>query len=204
MSTTSALGAGDRPKDDLLTSAELKLIGQAILEHLWQESTYLDSVIECSMKMSHLLSQSSYASQTDHDSESSPREPATSAHQQLNQLKQELTDSFEPVAAGRQQLQAALRKLEPFVEGTPTLRDLVPSLDLVTRDELEQLRIEIKRKIHDVQAMTLSNQAVLIYTLDFYHRLMTGITGESTSSKSYNAHGQTIHQSSTHLLEKQC
>jgi hypothetical protein len=188
-----------------LTDLELRLIGQAVLEHLRQESAYLDSVIACSLKMSELLKHSSYADQLTVDAANSGNRPAEpSPMEQLKQMRDDLVNEFAPIAEGRDVLNSTMLKLKSETEDPPSLRQLASELDGPVKDELMQLRSQIRDKLQDVQTITLGNQAVLIYTLDFYHRLMMGITGESPVAPSYNSHGQRTQSIPTHLVEKQC
>lgn len=188
-----------------LTEHELRLVGQAVLEHLRQESAYLDNVIACSLKMSELLKHSSYAGQIRTDSANSHESPIESTPlNELKQLRADLVNEFAPIAEGRQSLQVLMSKLKTESDDPPSLRELAKELDDPVKAELIQLRTEIRDKLHDVQSITLGNQAVLIYTLDFYHRLMMGITGESPVAPSYNSHGQRTQSIPTHLVEKQC
>jgi hypothetical protein len=190
---------------DELTEQELRLIGQAVLEHLRQESAYLDSVIACSLKMSELLRHSSYADQLQLDhSETDERQATRSPQDQLNQMRADLVSGFEPIAVGRHALNSTMMKLRVEANDPPSLRDLANELNGPAKEELIQLRTQIRDKLQDVQTITLGNQAVLIYTLDFYNRLMMGITGESTVAPSYNAHGQRTQSIPAHLVEKQC
>jgi hypothetical protein len=184
-------------------TAELQLIGQVILEHLQQESSYLDSVIDCSAKMTELLNQSSFATAAPwKQSTSSPADKDLA--ESLNRMRVDLANQFGPVSEGRREMNSVLANLPIRADGATSLRELAPHLEGPLRDELNRLRSEIRDKLREAQAITLGNQAVLIYTLDFYHRLMTGIAGEAVATHSYNANGQMTHSHALHLVEKKC
>lgn len=190
-----------------LSDAELQLIGTAILDHLQQESQYLDGVIACGMRMSDLLKQSSFNHSPSPNTESSAADSQSLPKndlEQFNRLRSQLLDQYQPIATGRNKIQVVLTKLESETQNRPSLRELAPHLEPQVRDELNRLRTEIRQKLQDVQAITLGNQAILIYTLDFYHRLLMGITGESQAVRGYNSSGQMTQSSSCHLVEKQC
>jgi hypothetical protein len=202
---SSTRNSGVNRISNSLTDREMRLIGQAVLEHLRQESAYLDSVIACSLKMSELLRHSSYASQTKEGELPGSREEKEKATlDQLHEMRAGLNVAYAPIAVGRDALHLAIQKLKADAVDAPSLQDLASELEGPVKDELIQLRGEIREKLQDVQSITLGNQAVLIYTLDFYHRLMMGISGDSAIAPAYNAHGQKTQQLTAHLVEKQC
>jgi hypothetical protein len=188
---------------------ELRVLGQSIVEHLRHESAYLDEVIACSQRMNSLLSRSSLAHSTSvaasQPTADKPFEPSLDkAQEQLDQIREELAQRFLPLAEGRQMMQSTIQKLETTSQSEPTLRALAAILDPSLRDELHDLRIEIKTKIQNVQAITMGNQAVLLHTLDFYNRLMTGISGETAPNQGYNSHGQMTNRTQGPLIQKHC
>lgn len=186
-----------------LDASELQLVGKAVLDHLHQESAYLDTVIACSSKMTELLKQSSFSKVSTTDRSTSnlrDLEPVDS----INRIKIDLANSFAPIVAGRKTMHSVLDKLNTNSPNAASLRELATLLDAPVRDELYRLRNEIRDKLQEVQTITLGNQAVLIYTLDFYHRMMMGITGETMSAYSYNANGQMTQSPAGHLVEKKC
>ena len=201
----SNLSSGNRARTgvDVLDTTELHLVGQAILEHLHQESNYLDSVIACSSRMSDLLKESSFSNSGPVDHAPANSDAAVSVAS-IQRMKSDLAIRFEPIAAGRKQVNSVLERLEANSANGPSLRELAARLEGPLRDELNRLRHEIRQKLQEVQTITLGNQAVLLYTLDFYHRMMAGITGEIPSAHSYNANGQMLQSPAGHLVEKQC
>ena len=201
---------------DSLSASDLQLAVQAIVEHLRRESAYLDTVIACSLKLKDLLNRPSVKVRANLPPKTSLRLTESAATgdlamiesgrsiEGLTTLRGDLARQFLPLIEGRQQLQSALQHFEPLFDAPPTLRDLAPRLAVPIRNELNQLRHDIKTKLQEVQAITMGNQAVLIYTLDFYHRLITGITGESPAPQAYNSHGQMTTPMSSSLLQKEC
>ena len=199
-----------------LSSTELQLAVQAIVDHLRRESEYLDTVIVCSLNMKDLLNRPRVTARANLTAQSSLAQTAVTANAEslaletgsaldrLTSLRGDLARQFLPLIEGRQRLQSTLQHFEPLFDAVPTLRDLAPKLAVPIRNELNQLRHDIKSKLQEVQAITMGNQAVLIYTLDFYHRLITGITGESPSPQAYNSHGQMMTPMASSLLQKEC
>lgn len=207
MVQSNQISDGVSSETNQLSDSELRLIGAAILDHLQHESRYLDGVITCSIRMSDLLKQSSlnHAPQSDPVAPDVDHEPPVKHEfEQINRMRRQLLDQFSPIASGRDEIQVVLKKLETETKNSPSLRELAPHLEPHVRDELNRLRTEIRQKLQDIQVITLGNQAILVYTLDFYHRLMTGITGESQVVRGYNACGQITQSASNHLFEKQC
>ncbi len=201
-----------------LSATELQLAVQAIVDHLRRESEYLDTVIVCSLNMKDLLNRPRVTARTNLTAKSPLAQTATAVTanaeslaletgnplDRLTALRGDLARQFLPLIEGRQRLQSTLQHFEPMFDTVPTLRDLAPKLAIPIRNELNQLRHDIKSKLQEVQAITMGNQAVLIYTLDFYHRLITGITGESPSPQAYNSHGQMMTPVASSLLQKEC
>lgn len=200
-----------RTNSPMQTPDEVQLAAVAIVEHLRRESEYLDTVIECSLEMKGLLlrnattrPQKVTVATINDESDSLPAAPddSTTAFDQLTKLRGDLARQFVPVLEGRQQMQTAFKYFETLLEAPPTLTKLAPQLEPGLRGELRDLRTNIKAKLQEVQAITMGNQAVLIYTLDFYHRLITGLTGEAVPAKAYNSQGQMTQTTSHSILEK--
>ena len=192
-----------------LSPDELHEFGQAIVGHLRHESAYLDDVIACSQRMNVILNRSSFLQSSVSSSGKSSAEKSVEAspekaHEQLDQIREELAKRFLPLAEGRRIMQSTIQKLETTSLSEPSLRDLAAILDPSLRDELHDLRSEIRAKIQNVQAITMGNQAVLLYTLDFYNRLTTGISGEATPNQGYNSHGQMTNRNQGPLIQKHC
>jgi flagellar biosynthesis/type III secretory pathway chaperone len=180
-----------------LQRAELYQAVSAMLVHLRRESEFLDSVIECSLKMKDLLRRRTV-------SDSNPNEKGQ-PQDQLDSLRDDLARQFLPIRDGRQQMEATLQGFSTMVSEPPTISRLAPNLDEPFRTQLKQLKTEIKSKLHHVQAITMGNQAVLIYTMDHYQRLFNGMSGDRvTSNKAYNASGRMTNQTIAHTLRKNC
>ncbi len=191
---------------------ELRELGQAIVAHLRHESAYLDDVIACGQRMNSLLKrpslQTPLSASAERQASVGPHQQLNSlpakAHEQLEKIREELAKRFLPLAEGRQTMQSTIHKLATISNSEPTIRQLAAILDQPLREELHDLRIEIKSKIQIVQAITMGNQAVLLYTLDFYSRLMTGISGEIATNQGYNSHGQMTNRPQSPLIQKHC
>lgn len=204
-------------QDDALNSAEVNFAIEFVIHHLRRESEYLDTVIECSLKMKNILSQRQSMADSGHlsadsaDTESSDPEPSAARpapdprqpHAKLDALRQDLARQFVPVHEGRQQMKVALQEFKPFLD-SPTVSALAPRLNDPARGELKKLRDDIKDKLNEVRAITMGNQAVLVYTMDFYHRLLTGLSSDIQPAKAYNKSGKLTNQVGSGMLQKEC
>ena len=195
-----------------LHQAELHQAIDAILIHLRRESEFLDTVIECSLKMKDLLRRRSRSElrpseeiQPSDEDGGEPQPLQTTPQDQLNSLRGDLARQFLPVQHGRQQMESALQHFSTMLSVPPTISRLAPKLDEPFQTQLKQLRIELKTKLHKVQAITMGNQAVLIYTMDHYQRLFNGMSDDCvTFNKAYNASGRMTNQSAAHTIGKNC
>ena len=198
-----------------------------ILDHLQNESEYLDVVIECSMKMKEILSRirtrsvSGKGSQEEANrggsigSDTKSQAPETEAPtasglpeadpiQELNCLRESLLRQFLPVLEGRRQLATVREELDPMLEGRPTVSMLSKRLDEPARSDLIRLKRDILNKINEVRSINIGNQAVLIYSINFYDRLLSGLSGESVSAPCYSANGEIQKSWGGGLLKTDC
>ncbi len=201
-----------------------------ILDHLQSESEYLDVVIECSMKMKEILSrirsrsvsagESADARSKSEGPESEtilPGHPGEAAEttatdqktdddpiRELDGLRENLLRQFLPVLEGRRRLASVREELNPMLEGKPTVTMLSKRLDEPARSDLIRLKRDILNKINEVRSINIGNQAVLIYSINFYDRLLSGLTGESVSAPCYSANGEIQKSWGGGLLKTDC
>lgn len=203
--------------NNAFNSEELSFAVDLVINHLRRESDYLDTVIACSLKMKDVLrdrptnlhAENAAASAAFADSpaseqaapEQTPVAPQT--HEKLDAMRGDLARQFVPVLEGRQQMKSALQEFKPYLD-TPTVSSLAPKLNEPARHELKQLRNDIRAKLNEVRAITMGNQAVLIYTMDFYHRLLTGLSNNVEPAKAYNKSGKLTNQVGGGMLQKEC
>ncbi len=201
--------------DDAFQTTERNIAIDYVLTHLRRESTYLDTVIECSLKIKDVLREpqtnpnapttpESATGPAEVSNETAPSRPAAlPSHERLDALRSDLARQFVPVLEGRQRMKSALQEFKPILE-TPNVSSLAPRLQEPARRELKQLRDDIKEKLNEVRAITMGNQAVLVYTMDFYHRLLTGLSSDVQPSKAYNKSGKLSNQVGSGMLQKEC
>lgn len=198
-----------------------------ILNHLQSESEYLDVVIECSMKMKEILSRIRNRSVSDKSAQGDPVQDDSAERdatlqfsetgdtgaaklaeadpiQELNYLRESLLRQFLPVLEGRRQLATVREELDPMLEGRPTVSMLSKRLDEPARSDLIRLKRDILNKINEVRSINIGNQAVLIYSINFYDRLLSGLTGESVSAPCYSANGEIQKSWGGGLLKTDC
>ncbi|HMP80515.1 MAG TPA: flagellar export chaperone FlgN, partial [Pirellulaceae bacterium] len=122
----------------------------------------------------------------------------------IQQAYHALAEQFAPVAHGRQAMLTALSTLKGMPSGTVTISRLTSRLSPPLRDELHHLRNTVKAKVLDIQAMIMGNQAILMYTMDFFGRLLTSLTGELEPAQAYNARGQLSSSANASIVKQQC
>ncbi len=200
-----------------------------VLNHLQRESEYLDTVIQSSLRMKDLLHRrpKSTKNALTTEPERAPTDasdPATSdinpfsgevqpsgnltdqlaPHEQLTALRSDLARQLVPILEGRQQMKSAIQVFQPLNSEPPTVTSLSPKLPEPARSQMKQLRNDIKLKLNEVRAITMGNQAVLVYTMDFYHRLLSGLSQDTSTVEAYNAEGKLNNQVGSGLLKKDC
>lgn len=183
-----------------------------ILDHLQSESEYLDVVIECSLKMKDILHKiRRHASPTGKQpspeidfegstGDNSIRDPLS----ELNDLRENLLRQFLPVLEGRRRLASVRRELDPLLEGPTTVSMLAKITGEPSRTELTRIRREILDKINEVRAINVGNQAVLVYSINFYDRLLSGLTGADIDAPCYSASGEVTKTYAGNLLKTDC
>ena len=192
------------PPHDAFNSEELGIAVELVISHLRRESEYLDSVIDCSLKMKDVLRERRTIADSESANPAAANHTASAPqHEKLNELREDLTRQFVPVLEGRQQMKTVLEEFKPHLK-TPTVSSLAPRLNEPARNELKQLRNDIRAKLNEVRAITMGNQAVLIYTMDFYHRLLTGLSNDVEPAKAYNKSGKLTNQIGGGMLQKEC
>lgn len=119
---------------------------------------------------------------------------------QLQDLHQQMLRLAKPLIQSRRQLPEILRSLSQAPDQI-TLTAIASRLDQPIRSQLMDLRREIRAKMDQVYAISMGNQAVLIYTMDFYDRLLPG---SRTDAGCYNATGQTQNQYDAGVVRNHC
>ena len=105
---------------------------------------------------------------------------------------------------GRRRLAGVRRELDPLLEGPTTVSMLAKITDEPSRSELIRVRREILDKINEVRAINVGNQAVLVYSINFYDRLLSGLTGEDVAAPCYSATGEVTKTYAGNLLKTDC
>jgi flagellar biosynthesis/type III secretory pathway chaperone len=195
-----------------------------IVEHLRTESKHLDEVIESSLEMQAILRESrNHPPAKLHvagDSESSERETESPSdkpngqnlqserterlNDRLRELRTDIAQRALPVLEGRKQLVEVLKAVDSNAEKTPSLSELATQVDEPLRTELKQLRSDIRSKLNQVHSISMGNQAVLLYTLDFYNRLLTGLSTDGEQSSYYNSTGRSQNHFAGSFVQTKC
>lgn len=204
---------------------------RTVVAQLKVESEYLDTVIESSKEMQTILRASRGAAPTSSPpaTGNEVRQPATTAgetvlkrtespivvsglqaefNEQLNArmaaLRTKLETDFLPVVSGRKTMIGVLKSLDPTAEQTPTLSEIAARVEGPLKSDLKRLRSEIRSKLNQIHSISMGNQAVLLYTLDFYNRLLAGLSGDPEQSSYYNANGRSQHHTSGSIVRTNC
>ncbi len=159
-----------------------------IIRQLESESEFLDAVIESSLELQDLLrvGRRNRAPAADEK-----RDPPTDVALRIARLKERLGSRFEPLKSGRDAMIDHIRSIQAHSNSRSplTAKELARRVPDPQRSRLTQLRNEIRSKLNRIQAISMGNQAVLVYTMDFYNRLLTGLALQPADSSGYDASG---------------
>jgi len=189
-----------------------------IIAHLETESKFLDSVVESTLEIQEALRKHREI----------PREPMVCLsgntvasiqllnitpmqaernrrlNEYLTKLREGISKSFLPVLQGRKKLVELLATIDPTQTRAPTVSELAVRVDEPYRSQLKSLRTEMRAKLSRVHSISMGNQAVLIYTLDFYNRLLNGLSQEGGGSTYYNQMGKSKQLKSGNFIQTNC
>lgn len=177
------------------------------INHLTLESQYLDSVIETSLEMQLILRERPATAATVNGNATNTAlqlERNQRLKVRLSKLREKIAEQFLPVLEGRKQLVEFLKSVDPDQTKTPSVSALAMKVEEPHRSELKRLRCEIRGKLNQVQSISMGSQALLIYTLDFYSKLLTGISQDIRQPKYYNSLGRSQKQLAGSLLKTNC
>lgn len=178
-------------QEDFGTSVAERLT--IVFGHLQMESLYLDTVIESGLEIQEILrKQRSIPTAVAGEEATLAQTETQKIMQRLTELREEISERFLPVLEARKKLPAILKTFVPEGEESPSLSSLFFLIKDPFRSKLKNLREEIKKKLDKVYSITMGNQTVLIYTLNYYDVLLNGNTPKSDC---YDASGLTQAQS---------
>ena len=188
-----------------------------IVEHLRAESNHLDLVIESSLEMQSILRESrdnrNPGKKAANEAETTSGKPESDGLQvernqrlndRLHELRSDIATRALPVLEGRKKLVEVLNAVDANSKKTPSLSELASQVDEPLRTELKQLRNDIRGKLNEVHAISMGNQAVLLYTLDFYNRLLTGLATDGEQSSYYNSTGRSQNHIAGSFVQTKC
>ena len=164
--------------------------------HLKQELKLLDVAIDSANKVREILrvrrsstNSSSDGPQSTSDLDSEEIPSLSSDRTRLLNLQNDVALSAGPIVDSRKELAAVLAAAAPE-HSSPSLRQVAAGVAEPAKSELLRLRKEVREKLTQFQAISMSNQTVLIYSLDFYSQLLGG----SNQTSGYDASGQARQQ----------
>ncbi len=167
---------------------------QFVYQHLQLESKYLDFVIDCSEQLrAHLNPNSSGTTEPNQSGEKKVAVPTVDVQELDRKIAELRVDSVEPfssLAEGRLKLTAILKLAFPESQRPPSLRDLIRLTEEPMRAKLKNLRIETRAKLNRIHTVNTGTQAVLAYTMNYYEKLLNGISGTEISSQRYSSSGE--------------
>lgn len=158
----------------------------SIIRQLETESEFLDAVIESSLELQALLRVGRRSGET-----AESDEPQADVATRIARLKEQLGSQFQPIKSGRDAMMDHIRSIQAHSDARKplTAKELARRVPDPQRSRLTQLRNEIRSKLNRIQAISMGNQAVLVYTMDFYNRLLTGLALRPADSPGYDASG---------------
>lgn len=195
----------------------------SIIRQLETESKFLDEVIESSLELQNLLREGRQATRpkaTEPESDAaaqkagaSKQEPDTSKQNsgtaepqpdiaaRILCLKDKLAVQFQTIAEGREAMQQQIRSIELDSDDQKplTAKQLARRVPDPQRGQLQTLRTELRAKLNRIKAITMGNQTVLVYTMDYYNRLLTGLSLRPAEAPGYDASGSST-SGSTHRV----
>ncbi len=194
--------------------SEIVVKTQFIIDHLEKESEYLDTVFACSKEIQSSLRkhrEQKPAATANRNGTTTlnllsftpeQKERNRELTEMMNRIRTRMSDSVEPILPSRLQFVQTLRSLVPESDRAPSLSALSKLVDEPFRSTLRGLGEEIRAKVRKVHAVSMGNQAVLIYTMDFINRLLTGISsGDQCYGNSYSSTGKTFSRSTGNFVQ---
>ncbi|HMO13173.1 MAG TPA: flagellar export chaperone FlgN [Pirellulaceae bacterium] len=188
---------------------DVTMIATEIADHLRRELAYLNELIEYSNQLNTLLTRPRrpvslpVSAGPPNDSADVTIVDQENHANQIANLGVEFGEKFAPIAKARNLLKSLLDKFKSSTDIEPTISQLTTLLAVPLREELIHLRQEIKSRLNELQAINMGNQTLLVYTLDFYERMITGMSSEHQVSQAYNSHGQVTSHVASHLFQKE-
>ena len=164
-----------------------------LLGHLRHESKLLDRAIESALEVkSTLQTQRSEATELYRQGTGngaavvSQIDRNESVRKHLGKMNRRIQRISTPILASRKNLSGLIESLSRNQNSSVSLTSIAMSLGGEQRTELLALKQEILEKHQQFTAISMSNQTVLVYTLNHYAQLL----GSSSQSDFYNANGQ--------------
>lgn len=164
-----------------------------LFQHLRHESKLLDRAIESAktvkstLKTQRAVAREFYQPSTESGVViASQIDRNETVRKQLEKMHRRILRMSAPVLASRKQLSGLLKSLSNNQKSSVSLISIAMSLSGGQRDELLTLKQEILEKHQQFTAVSMSNQTVLVYTLNHYSQLL----GSGDQSDFYNANGQ--------------
>jgi hypothetical protein len=160
--------------------------------HLKQELKLLDVAIDSAKEVREILRVRRGVSKPSADD--SPSKPETDSGEALSStqdqarllsLQNDIARSAGPIVDSRKELAAVLAAAAPE-HSSPSLRQVAAGVAEPAKSQLLRLRTEVREKLTQFQAISMSNQTVLVYSLDYYSQLLGG----SNQTSGYDASGQ--------------
>lgn len=164
-----------------------------LLKHLHHESKLLDRAIESAIEVKNKLQtqradiQKYYQQRAENDSLAfSQIDQNERTRKYLGKVQRRILRMSAPVLASRKKLSALLQSLAGKGNPPASLTSIAMSISSDKRNELLALKREIIKKHQQFTALSMSNQTVLIYTLNHYAQIL----GNGMQNDVYNANGQ--------------
>lgn len=157
---------------------------ESVMGYLQTESTHLDRMITTSRELQRQLH----------------RRPAQSADD-LPGVFAEIERRQLEINSERDRLLARLQELP----GQPSnLTSFTGLLEPVQQEQIRRLRAEIYDKLETIRSITLGSQMVLFYSLDFYQRMIRGLSGNDSTPGGYSPGGRRDSLETGQVMTRNC
>ncbi len=103
----------------------------------------------------------------------------------------------------RQRGEMAMKIKEAIGEPTNLTR-LIQHVRPEYQSQLKKLRTQLQDKLLEIQTISFSNQIVMNYTMDFYHRLLEGVVGDTGGEAAMTLDGKLRPMEKGQLFTKNC
>ena len=164
-----------------------------LLSHLEREIEFLNLLVDATLKVRTLLRPQRPAESGD-TTVAADTTPPESQVQRNERTRKQLEALQRAIEAGFPLVAESRNQFSQLVSGIPTatrprsLNELRTCLDPSQQSVFDQLQAQLRSKLNEFHSITQANQTAILYSLDFYERLLGGSPQDRNC---YDASGKT-------------